>query len=856
MFQCGLCKNHYSRLDHLSRHVRSHTQSKPYQCHICTKSFGRTDLLRRHLVAHGLSTNAQQSGQHHSRVLRDAPDRVSQACRACAANHLRCTEKKPCQRCVERAIDCIWTPSKLRIVSEHSPETPVQGGIDRSPGGVHHGTSSAPGIPQQPSFAMQGIVLTSPSEVDGVTTDGETGLHAADANHQLFPLHSDAALMPGHWSWFGSQDFDLSTSLDLNDMDLQFLEQYNQHVPFVWEAAGQQHQRLEYTHAPDRIAGDHGAGGGGSDASERASLCAETIRQAYWRFRPSSDDHGAAEEINLSLPSSSSQIGSPETRIPLEKRATRAKLLVAARDKIVTVVVTHCRPENLPLAIESFPTVELLDILVQFYLTSPIAQTDSFIHAATFDPNEKRPELLAAMAAAGAILTGDPTLSKLGYAIQECVRVALPRLWESDNSTIRDLQLLQTFLITLEIGVWSGQSRKVEIAESILMCLVTMLRRDGKMKASGYPDTVLPSADASEDLENAWQTWIYHESFKRLVYRVVQHDSFSSLTLLGKPCIPPAELTLPFPSSAALWSAIDARTWRSMFPSGCNPRKLALVDYLDDPEGFLAHAPVLDMAVARSAFLSCAWTLCWEHSQLESLQRASARRWNGLLLASRRDELLRLLNHFRICMGPQPALQHGGLALRLEHILLHLHTSLEDIHVFAGMEGPDAARAIRPIIAAWTDTEMARRAIWHAGQVLRLARAMPKKTIQEASAVMVYHAGLALWVYGLLSDDGRLGERWANGAGGGGLPPVGLEDVETLATQRFVQFGTGMPHIKGVDTSQGRAVDMDIPLSRPDKVMEVVVGILCGNHEGTPRPPLVERLVRLMMAVQQSSGTK
>ena len=106
LFQCGLCKNSYKRLDHLSRHVRSRestscipiirptrgrgdtfpcsgsgsrsrsnsrselegkrccwktragadelgplhmvvrpdadTQSKPYQCHICAKAFGRT----------------------------------------------------------------------------------------------------------------------------------------------------------------------------------------------------------------------------------------------------------------------------------------------------------------------------------------------------------------------------------------------------------------------------------------------------------------------------------------------------------------------------------------------------------------------------------------------------------------------------------------------------------------------------------------------------------------------------------------------------------------------------------------------------------------------------------------------
>lgn len=40
-FQCGFCKRHYNRADHLIRHVRSHTREKPYVCDICDKGFAR-----------------------------------------------------------------------------------------------------------------------------------------------------------------------------------------------------------------------------------------------------------------------------------------------------------------------------------------------------------------------------------------------------------------------------------------------------------------------------------------------------------------------------------------------------------------------------------------------------------------------------------------------------------------------------------------------------------------------------------------------------------------------------------------------------------------------------------------------
>lgn len=38
--------------------------------------------------------------------------------------------------------------------------------------------------------------------------------------------------------------------------------------------------------------------------------------------------------------------------------------------------------------------------------------------------------------------------------------------WEQNNSNTRNLQSLQAFVISLDIGLWSGFKRKMEIAES------------------------------------------------------------------------------------------------------------------------------------------------------------------------------------------------------------------------------------------------------------------------------------------------------------------------------------------------------------------------------------------------------
>ncbi|MBE3048205.1 hypothetical protein IMZ48_38015 [Candidatus Bathyarchaeota archaeon] len=207
----------------------------------------------------------------------------------------------------------------------------------------------------------------------------------------------------------GSTPFEFAPSMELEDIDLRFLDDYNVNIPF---------ELADTTHAPPAPTTQPAA-----DPCRAATLASDAFHNSHWHFRPNAQDHGAAEEHNLSLPSHA-----PAPRLRLDRRATGTKLSVSSRDRILTTVVDSCRPENLSRAVASFPSVELLDSLLQYSLTSPVARFDSFLHAATFNPGEKRPELLAAMAARGAVLTADSALSKLGHAILESLRSAIPKL--------------------------------------------------------------------------------------------------------------------------------------------------------------------------------------------------------------------------------------------------------------------------------------------------------------------------------------------------------------------------------------------------------------------------------------------
>ncbi len=670
------------------------------------------------------------------------------------------------------------------------------------------------------------------------------------------PAFAEWNFLPGPWSGAGENNMGIGQpfpGIELDDLDFRFLDTYNITMPF--EFGG--HPRFDPAQPIPSMAIPR------SSSFHPASSASEAFRNHHWRFRPNPKDHGAAEEHNLSLPSAAIDNPSPESQISFARRVTSARLSTAVRDNILTLVIQCCRPENLPKAIASFPSVELLDMLIQFYLTSPHAQADSFIHAATFDPNEKKPELLMAMASAGAVLTADPTLTKVGYAMQECLRTAIPRVWESDNTTVRSLELTQAFLINLETGLWSGLGRKVEITESFLQSTATMFRRGARFRRSNYSSINLDSNDQdSHDGDAGWKSWIQQESFKRTAFRMVQHDLNSSMYLMVNPIISYAELSLPLPSSPSLWTAPSAAHWYTLLSQhpSLTHQPPSVADYLDDPGAFKSHTnpSALDAAIANDAFLACAWSLAWECIQLTILQQRSpkpapSRRWNTFLLTSRREELLKLLEHFRLSLETAAPTTHSlQVRTRLELILLHLHTPFEEVQIFAGIEGPDQARGAYPSVLDWAGTEAARKAICHAGQVLRFSGGAGRGELQGNGAVVMYQASLVLWVYALISASARGGK--AKGGRGEDLGPdvVWVDGEDELAVQRFTHFGFGTPCVRvpgGLEPN-----GMGVSLGDPEGVLGATIGILRDNYEGLVKPHLVERLLQLMEALQRSSA--
>ena len=488
--------------------------------------------------------------------------------------------------------------------------------------------------------------------------------------------------------------FGMESSLDFNDIDFGWISSQNARQP-SWNYATVPEPERERPVRDNRT----------PDVSTGITAGAEAFQKSVWRWRPAQQDHAHAEQVNLSLPYKDMQSIEPRHGPDVLDQT----LDQTTRDRILAMLLSGCKPSNVSRVVASFPSAELLDALMHSFFRSEVHRTDSWIHLPTFSPHHARPELIGIVVAAGAVLATPPAIRKLGYAIQEAVHVAIRTSCEMDNSATRELYVVQAYALELNVGLWSGNKRKMEIAESNSQPLVTMLRRAGhyRRKAPTLPPLL---EDDAKSLESKWRAWVEAESFKRLAFHTLIHDAQASICLLTRPLVSYAEMSLDLPYSLALWRAKSALEWRDVYlrklPNISN-RLPSLMHCIHDIQPVSLVQDCIDLKFSTLVILHGIWSLVSEYRQLEFVLKIQSQEGQGngnLISTSWHRELCQILDHFSITVsGFDGGIPQEARILQ-ELFMMNLHVSFEELQLFAGKEGPEEAHRVYPFLRQWYDS--------------------------------------------------------------------------------------------------------------------------------------------------------
>lgn len=337
---------------------------------------------------------------------------------------------------------------------------------------------------------------------------------------------------------------------------------------------------------------------------------------------------------------------------------------------------------------------------------------------------------------------------------------------------------------------------------------------------------------------------------------------------MTNPHISYSELTLPLPEARELWFAETAQEWKMYYlerNSGHNDRPLALGDLLRNIGELTTEHHRLDLQYAVTIFLHGFWGMIRGYRQMNAVFRWSSfsQTMNAnpnILLQNRHQELVKTLELVQsniLQSWPDMLSVQENVVLNLH--LMNLHVSLEDLQLFSGKEGETRAKQILPELQRWVQNADSRRAIWHAGQILRWAREFPTGHLKDFFAVAVHHAALTIWTWGVVM-------RSLNGG-----QPVPYNQNESLVyldaqdagqMMQFATYGRGRPVIRGPKggVRQGAAGPnnagpvTEIPVDEPRACMGVVEEIFRANFLEGYIAPIVENLCQLVTQLGNAAG--
>jgi hypothetical protein len=355
---CHICRRVYERADHLTRHLRSHENARPYQCTRCPKRFNRADLLTRHETTH------DRDGAAKDRPFIRRSDRAAEACLNCAASKAKCEDQKPCSRCRSKSLTC---------------QMPVRRGNQ-----------------YRTSESQAGMSPSDSSMVASTTGNDSQMFTAGDA---AYALSQSVIASQGHAidpsADYNATSFLNDPSLESTPDDALYLIGTQSLLPdfgFSWDAD------FSVFKAP------------GLDVNGRSPQSGTGAKRSSRPVRKDVDPEDA-------LLRGSAWVSEPETNNQAGGLMPQSYVVSSyTRDSMFAMVLAN---NPTPHRVPTFPSAELLSYMIETYFLGEDSRSEPFVHSASFNPTTTGPELVSAIVSSGATYISSPVIWQFGLALDE-----------------------------------------------------------------------------------------------------------------------------------------------------------------------------------------------------------------------------------------------------------------------------------------------------------------------------------------------------------------------------------------------------------------------------------------------------
>lgn len=309
------------------------------------------------------------------------------ACKSCAEAKVKCHDEKPCRRCLKRGISCTPTsaghvPARSfdeRLVVLDTPQIGFQQNTGLAKDGVYNRPSS---------LTARSSPLTLENGPNSLMGNTITDMWCI-ANPFCENLQTDDTL--------GTFQSNLTSDMELSQGTL----------------------------LSDLLPESFGLGGGWEEliTTGRIRQASEAFKESLWysisdqRWRTS----GCIGRDLSSIPvDEQSEVLTRELHSSAPQRFNHF-----TRDDLFVTLVLYAHnqsPECLRSLRTGFPSPALLNTLVHLFLNKQDRKVDSWIHAASFQPNSLNMELTAMIVAASALDTLFSSLHQLGTNLRRILR--------------------------------------------------------------------------------------------------------------------------------------------------------------------------------------------------------------------------------------------------------------------------------------------------------------------------------------------------------------------------------------------------------------------------------------------------